>query len=119
MLDRSFAVDALGSVLYVVLIGLILILIRPTARSPVIAAIAFAIAASVESLQLTGIPDAIAQFVPLARLVFGSAFDPIDLVAYAIGAVVVAGLHRLLMRRRRGAEAATGRLAEGSAPSAR
>ena len=117
LLDRSFAVDALGSVLYVVLIGLILVLIRPTARSLVIAAIAFAVAASVELLQLTGVPGAIVEVVPLARLVLGSAFDPLDLVAYAIGAAGVAALHQSITRRRRRPEAARDQLAEPRDPA--
>lgn len=41
----------------------------------------------VECAQLTGIPAAVVSQVPLARLVLGTTFVPLDLLAYAVGAM--------------------------------
>lgn len=98
LLDRSLLLDQIGSVLYVVLVGLLVLLVRPTLPALVIAALAFAIATAIELLQLTGIPDSIGAVVPAARLVLGSAFDPIDLVAYAGGSVLLYVLIRVITR---------------------
>jgi hypothetical protein len=99
LLDRSPLIDVLGSVLYVVFFGLLLLIAWPALRTVVIAAVALAGATLFEVLQLTGIPDAIVDVLPPARLVFGSAFDPLDLVAYVGGALL---LVLLLLAIRRG-----------------
>jgi hypothetical protein len=98
LLDRSPLLDGIGSVLYVVLVGLVVLIIRPTLPAVTVALVAFAIATAIELFQLTGIPDSIGTVVPLARLVFGSAFDPIDLVAYAGGAVLLFLLLHVIAR---------------------
>lgn len=87
LLDRSPLIDVLGSMLYVVFFGLLLLVAWPALRTVVIAAVALAVATLLEVLQLTGVPDAIVDPIPPARLVFGSAFDPLDLVAYVGGAL--------------------------------
>lgn len=101
LLDRSPLLDGIGSVLYVMLVGLVVLLVRPTLPALVIAGVALGIATAIELLQLTGIPDSIGSVVPPARLVFGSAFDPIDLVAYAGGAVLLYVLLRAITRSSR------------------
>ncbi|MBT2498024.1 DUF2809 domain-containing protein [Agromyces sp. ISL-38] len=98
LLDRSPILDVLGSILYVVLVGLLVLLVRPTIPEFVVASVAFAIATAIELLQLTGIPDSIGAVVPLAPLVLGSAFDPIDLVAYVGGAVLLFLLLHVITR---------------------
>ena len=98
LLDRSLVIDLVGSMLYVLLVGMLVLLIRPSLAAPAVAAIAFAVAALVELLQLTGIPAAIVDAVPLARLVFGSAFDPMDLVAYLVGAVLLVPIVAVIRR---------------------
>ncbi|MBT2516900.1 DUF2809 domain-containing protein [Streptomyces sp. ISL-90] len=98
LLDRSPILDVLGSILYVVLVGLLVLVVRPTLPAVVVASVALAISTAIELLQLTGIPDSIGAAVPAARLVFGSAFDPIDLVAYAGGAVLLFVLLRVIAR---------------------
>ena len=98
LLERSVAIDLLGSVLYVLLVGLLVLVVRPSLRAVTVAAIALAFATLVEFLQLTAIHATIVDAVPSARLVLGSAFDPMDLVAYLVGAVlllpIVAALRR-------------------------
>lgn len=104
LLDRSPLVDVAGSVLYVGFAGMLFAAAWPALSSVAIASAAFAFAAAVELLQLTGVPQALVAVFPPARLVFGSSFDPIDLVAYAGGAVLLfvahSGLVRLAARTR-------------------
>jgi hypothetical protein len=89
LLGPSPSVDLLGSVLYVVLVGLLVQLVWPNLHILPVTAVALAVATAVELLQLTPIPAAIVAAVPAARLVLGSAFDPVDLVAYWGGAAVL------------------------------
>ncbi|WP_173922860.1 DUF2809 domain-containing protein [Agromyces sp. Marseille-P2726] len=105
LLDWSPGVDAFASVLYVVLVGALVMLIRPVMPSLVIASIAFGFATTMELLQLTGVAAAIVEVFPLAHLVFGNAFDPFDIVAYAGGAIVVFVLRHLAPGRRGAASA--------------
>ena len=76
LLDRSPLVDVLGSMLYVIVFGLVILLTWPALPAVAVASIALAIAVGVELLQLTPIPAVVVDAVPPARLLFGSAFDP-------------------------------------------
>lgn len=98
LLHRSSLIDLLGSVLYVMLAGLLVLLVRPSLPALVIAAIALGIATAIELLQLTPIPAVIVESFPPARLVLGSAFDPLDLVAYLAGALLLIPLVRVIAR---------------------
>jgi hypothetical protein len=98
LLERSFVVDVAGSVLYVGFAGMLLAAASPALSSATIASFAFAFAVAVELLQLTGVPQALVAVFPGARLVFGSSFDPIDLLAYAGGAVLLFVAHSALVR---------------------
>ncbi|MGW4929459.1 DUF2809 domain-containing protein [Agromyces sp. NPDC004153] len=98
LLDRSVAIDLLGSVLYVLLAGLLVLLVRPSLRAVPVAAIALAFATLVELLQLTAIHATVVEAVPMAGLVLGNAFDPMDLLAYLVGAVLVVPLVGLIRR---------------------
>lgn len=98
LLDRSPVIDLLGSVLYVMLVGLVILLVRPSLPGLVIAAIALGITTVVELLQLTPIPAVIVESFPPARLVLGSSFDPLDLVAYVAGALLLIPLVRVISR---------------------
>jgi len=102
LVDRSPVIDVLGSMLYVVLVGLLVLLIWPALPRLAVASIGLAIATMVELLQLTGIPSAVVAVLPPARLVFGSAFDPLDLVAYVGGALLLLPLlHAITQQARR------------------
>ena len=100
LLDRSPLIDVLGSMLYVVAFGLVILLAWPALPPVAVASIALAIAVGVELLQLTPIPAAVVDAVPAARLLFGSAFDPWDLAAYLGGAVALFVLLRVITRAR-------------------
>lgn len=81
----SLVADAL----YTVLVYLVLAFILPKAGRHWMAIAAFAVSALVELAQLTGIPEQLAVGFPPSRLVFGTTFSALDLVAYAVGAVAV------------------------------
>jgi hypothetical protein len=93
-------IDLLGSVLYVLLVGLVVLLVRPSLRAVTVAVIALGFATVVEFLQLTTIHATIVDAVPAAGLVLGNAFDPMDLLAYFVGAVLLLPLAGLIRRPR-------------------
>jgi hypothetical protein len=94
----SAAVDIAGDALYAIAAYAFVVLLAP--RLPVVAvgAIALTWCVSVELLQLTSIPLAVAAVLPPARLVLGSGFDPRDLVVYVL-AVLLAGAVDAAARR--------------------
>lgn len=97
-LGRTFLLDIAGSVLYVAVIGMLVVIVRPWSPAPVVAVTALAVAAGVELLQLTALPALAAEAVPGAALVLGNAFDPVDLVAYAAAGMLLLVVHPLLVR---------------------
>ncbi|MFB9311356.1 DUF2809 domain-containing protein [Agromyces hippuratus] len=88
LLDRTPVIDVLGSVVYIVFIACLLRAIWPGFGAAGSAATAFGFATVVELSQLTELPQRVVDAFPPSRLLLGSAFDPIDLVAYAAGAVL-------------------------------
>ncbi|PSJ43592.1 DUF2809 domain-containing protein [Allosphingosinicella deserti] len=95
---RPFGGDSLA----VVLVYLVL---RAASRIEVLAAtaLAFAIACAVEIAQWLDLLDTIGlRGNPIARVVLGASFDPMDLAAYALGAVLILvgeSLRRAIRRR--------------------
>lgn len=88
LVDRTLIVDLLGSMLYVGLFAFLLRACWPALGAALVSAVAFALAAAVELLQLTDVPQRVAEVFPPARLLLGGSFDPIDLIAYGGGAVL-------------------------------
>ena len=101
LLDRTVAIDLAGSALYAMLVGLLVAIAWPRLAGWIVALAAFGVSAAVELLQLTGIPASIVSAVPPLRLVFGSSFDPLDLVGYAIGVVLLFFVHAAVVRAAR------------------
>lgn len=95
---RTLLLDIAGSVLYVMLIGMLVVIAAPRLASWAVAVVALAAAVAVELLQLTPLPELMGEVAPASRLVLGNAFDPVDLVAYLGGAALLYLLHRLLIR---------------------
>ena len=85
-----------GDALYAALIYLIVAIAFPRTKVTAIAAVAFAICAAIELFQLTGMPTTWAETFWPIRLVLGVGFDPLDLVAYAVGAAAAAGYDTVL-----------------------
>jgi hypothetical protein len=80
--------DPVGDALYAGFVFTLVVLVTPRARSGVVAAVTVAICAAVELAQLTGIPAAVVDAVPVARYALGTTFVAVDLVAYAVGAAL-------------------------------
>jgi hypothetical protein len=90
--------DFVADALYAVLIFLLLSFVFVRSSSWRIAVAAFVICAGIELLQLTGLPATLAEGFPPVRLLLGTTFSAIDLVAYlvgVIGAAVVSTTRRL------------------------
>jgi len=100
-LPDSVATDVAGDALYAAAAYTGLVLVWPRARRIVLGTVAAAWCGSVELLQLTGLPVALADRFPPVALVLGSGFDPRDLAVYACAvvtaAVVDAGVSALLL----------------------
>jgi len=96
----EFAADAL----YTVLVYLLLAVGFPRARRIPVAAVAIGISASIELLQLTGLPARLADAVPVSALVLGTGFQWLDLLAYLVGGAAAAAVDGLVGRRSGGSE---------------
>ncbi|QIZ98421.1 DUF2809 domain-containing protein [Leifsonia sp. PS1209] len=83
-----------GDALYAALIAVIVAFAVPRAARWVAPVVALAFCWAIEVLQLTPLPRAIEVAVPGSYFVFGSTFQWIDLVAYAVGVAVVAAVSR-------------------------
>jgi hypothetical protein len=88
LVERTPVVDVLGSVVYVVFIACLLRAVWPRLGAAGSAATAFAFAAVIELVQLTPLPQLVVDVFPPSRLLLGSSFDPIDVLAYAGGAAI-------------------------------
>ena len=82
---RGPAADFTADALYAVLIYLLVAILLPRASSVAVAGIALAFCVAIELFQLTGVPGILSDAFPPARLVFGTTFAPVDLIAYALG----------------------------------
>lgn len=91
----------IADALYTVMVYLVLAVILPGAKRAWLALAAFAISAVIELAQLTGIPEQLAVSFPPSRLVFGTTFSALDLLAYAVGAAAVSWADAAISRRRR------------------
>lgn len=83
-----------GDALYAALIAVIVAFAVPRASQWVAPVAALAFCWAIEVLQLTRLPHAIEEVAPGSYFVFGSTFQWIDLVAYAVGVAVVAAVSR-------------------------
>jgi uncharacterized protein DUF2809 len=89
-----------GDALYTVLVYALIVLIWPRVSPVRAAAGALAFSWAIEFAQLTSIPAALSEVSVAARLVLGSTFGAADLVAYTVGAILVAAAHTLVRRIR-------------------
>ncbi|MFE2110909.1 DUF2809 domain-containing protein [Kitasatospora sp. NPDC059463] len=71
----------------------LVLLVAPRLRPWAAAARAAGLSWAVELFQLTGVPDDLARYSALARLVLGSTFNPPDLLWYLAGAASAALAH--------------------------
>lgn len=90
----------LGVALYGTMMFWLVALMQPRAAAWRTALVAIAICWGVEFFQLTPIPAAINQHVPLMRLVLGEHFSRWDLPSYAVGVAAAIGSYLTLVRLR-------------------
>lgn len=86
-LDHPLA-DPAGDALYAAFVYALLVVVAPRARAGTVAVVAFALCVLVELAQLTGVPAAVVDAVPVARYALGTTFAAVDLLAYAMGAAL-------------------------------
>ena len=77
-----------GDALYATLVVLLVVAVRPRTSPPAAVVVGFAVCVVIELFQLTGVPVALAERVPVVRLVLGTTFWAPDLLRYAIGAAL-------------------------------
>ncbi|WP_170133066.1 DUF2809 domain-containing protein [Arthrobacter livingstonensis] len=80
------AAGLLADALYTVLVYLALAFVATRLRRTRAAAAALALSAAVELFQLSGLPERLGQAFPASRLLLGTTFSTLDLLAYAAGA---------------------------------
>ncbi|WP_029289426.1 DUF2809 domain-containing protein, partial [Cellulomonas sp. HZM] len=93
-------VDAAGDAAYAAAVTLAVLLVAPRLDVRAAGAVALAVCWIVELAQLTGGPAWVVARVPPARFVLGTTFVATDLIAYAVGVVVVVAAGRATSRRR-------------------
>ena len=84
---------SLGDVLYAVMIGLIVLVVRPDVRPRVLGLVTFGICFLIELFQWTGIP---ARAPHLVQLALGTTFAWHDVACYGVGALIAVVLGRRL-----------------------
>ena len=92
VLPDTAATDIAGDALYAVAAYLAVVLLVPRLPALAVGAIAAAWCIAVELFQLTGLPLEWAARFPPAVLVFGTVFDPRDLVVYVVTIAAVTAL---------------------------
>ncbi|MDQ1083596.1 MULTISPECIES: DUF2809 domain-containing protein [Microbacterium] len=98
-LASSPVTDIAGDALYAVAAYTGLVLLLPRAPRFALALAAAGWCVAVELLQLTGLPAALAERVPLVALLLGTGFDARDLVVYVFAVVAAAVLDRAVSAR--------------------
>jgi hypothetical protein len=88
-----------GDALYTVMMYALVVVVRPAIGPAVAACWALGISWAVEFLQLTEIPAQLSAAVPLTRLVLGTTYNALDLVAYVVGAAAAYLVHRMFATR--------------------
>ncbi|WP_405372283.1 MULTISPECIES: DUF2809 domain-containing protein [unclassified Microbacterium] len=83
------ASDIAGDALYVAAVASALVVVAPRLSTRFVGAVVLCWCIGVELFQLTGLPSRWGSEFPPALLVFGTVFDPRDLVIYAVAVLVV------------------------------
>jgi hypothetical protein len=84
---QSAAGNFVADALYAVMLFVVLSFVFVRTSGWLIALVTFLLCLGIELLQLTGLPASLAEVFPPARLVLGTTFAAIDLVAYLVGAL--------------------------------
>jgi hypothetical protein len=87
---QSAAGNFVADALYAVMLFVVLSFVFVRTSGWLNALVTFLLCLGIELLQLTGLPASLAEVFPPARLVLGTTFAAIDLVAYLVGALAAA-----------------------------
>ncbi|MGP9651723.1 ribosomal maturation YjgA family protein [Glutamicibacter sp. AOP38-B1-38] len=98
-LPWGLVADLAGGVLYAALIYVVVAFIVPTRSWHTVGAWALGWCVAVELLQLTSLPREAAALFPPSRLILGTGFAAMDLLAYIVGALTAALADRAARRR--------------------
>jgi hypothetical protein len=90
--------DFTADAAYAVLIYLLVAAVAPRMNTLAAFLLAVTFCFAIELAQLSDIPLRLAESVPLVALVLGTTFVPRDLLAYLLGAAVVAAVDSVLRR---------------------
>ena len=85
-----------GDALYTVLLYVLVLVVRPTARRSRAFAVALGSSFAVEFAQLTPYPAWLSSKHLILRLIFGTTFGFVDLASYVVGALGAVAAHSLL-----------------------
>ena len=85
-----------GDAFYTVLLYVLVLVVRPTARRSRAFAVALGLSFAVEFAQLTPYPAWLSSKHLILRLIFGTTFGLVDLAGYVVGALGVVAAHTLL-----------------------
>lgn len=93
--------DIAADALYVVVVYAALVVLAPRWRPVAVGAATMLWCVAVELFQLTGLPERWGSVAWPVMLVFGTVFDPRDLVVYGVGTIVCVIVDAMALRRRR------------------
>ncbi|MGY4857742.1 ribosomal maturation YjgA family protein [Cryobacterium sp. AP23] len=79
--------DFVADALYAVMLFVVLAFVFVRASGWRIGLVTFLLCAGIELFQLTGVPAGLAEVFPPSRLLLGTTFTAVDLVAYLVGAL--------------------------------
>lgn len=99
-LGAGLLADLSGGILYAALIYVLLVFVRPDASRISTAGLALGFCVAVELLQISSLPATLGAAFPPIRLVLGSTFVPLDLLAYLLGVLVALGVDSLINKIR-------------------
>lgn len=98
-LPSSSATDIAGDALYAAAAYTGLVLLMPRAPRWAVALAAAGWCVAVELLQRTGLPLALAEWMPPVALVLGTGFDARDLVVYVLAVIATVAIDRAVSVR--------------------
>lgn len=96
----GFWAKYLGVCFWATLVYVLAVLVKPSVTASRAALISITISWFVEFAQLTPVPAWLSSKHIILRLIFGTTFNPGDLLATAVGVGLAAGVHALARRRR-------------------
>lgn len=95
-LGQGTVADLVGDALYAALVYLMIAFLTPEALRWRGVVVAVLFCATIEVLQLTGLPAALVEVWAPARYLLGTTFNAADLLAYGVGAVAAGGIDTAL-----------------------